>query len=262
MKEKILFENKTKTITSIANKFCIPRSTVSAWFHGRQPIYKFCIGKHYRETFDKKIPKSSKSLTANKSYLLGVICGDGYVNYKGYYISLETVTENFIRKFQESLISVYGKDFCGTIKPTCRGKKRIIVCGKEMTEDIRKYLPVKGSFCWRIPKEIMKGSKKHKISFLQGFFDSEGSVHEKYSIEMFSSNKKGLIDIKNLLNSLEIKTSKIRCRTKNRYVVYITGKENIVKFINMVGTNIPNRLNRMRNLLLRYGLNPTLAQSN
>jgi len=265
MKEKVLFDKKIETITSIAKKFGIPLSTVSAWYRGRQPIYKFCINTYNRKTFIKRISDSAKLLTPYKSYLLGVICGDGYVNYKDYYVSLETVTVEFIYKFRSCFVKVYGPNFCGSITPTCNGKQRIIICGKEMTEDIKRYLPIKGSFCWRAPEAIKIASEECKIGFLQGFFDSEGSVSRRFSIELYSSNKIGLSEIKELFKSIKIKTSKIKSRiqtNKPRYVIYVTGKENIVRFINIIGTNIPNRLNKMKNLLIKYGLNPQIAQSN
>jgi len=265
MKEKILVDEKIETITSIAKRFGIPLSTVSGWYRGRQPIYKFCVSIRNRKNFIKKIPDSSKMLTPDKSYLLGVICGDGYISYKGYCVSLETITIEFIRKFQECFIKVYGPDFCGSVSPTCNEKQRIIICGKEMTEDIKRYLPVKGSFCWRVPKAIKISSKKCKISFIQGFFDSEGSVNKRYSLEIHSSNKIGLNEIKELLKNIKIKTSEIKYKIKTnkpRYIIYITGKENIVRFINIIGTNIPHRLNKMKNLLLKYDLNPQIAQSN
>ena len=265
MKEKILVDKKIKTITAIAKGFRLPRTTISAWYHGRQPIYKFCVSTYNRKNFIKKIPNSAKILTPNKSYLLGVICGDGYINYKGYYVSLETITIEFIRKFQERFTKVYGPDFCGSISPTCNGKQRIVICGKEMTEDIKNYLPVKGSFCWKMPEAIKMANEECKINFLRGFFDSEGSVNKRYSLEIHSSNKIGLNEIKELLKDINIKTSEIKSKikiNKPRYVIYITGKKNIVRFISIIGTNIPHRLNEMKNLLLRYGLNPQIAQTN
>lgn len=259
MEQKDLVKRKIITIGSVAKKFGVPESTISAWYRGRQPFFKIYLkrlkyNKELRKTVIKQIPESAKVLTPEKSYILGVLCGDGYVNYKDHYISLETITIEFIHKFRECCIKVYGPDFCGSITPTCNGKQRIIICGKEMTEDIRKYLPGKGTFTWKVPEEINRLSEDCKISFIQGFFDSEGRVHKKYSLDVTSVNRIGLSQLKKLFGSLHIKTSEIKSSNNKKYTLYITGKENIVKFINKIGTNIPDKLKKMKELLLKYGI--------
>ena len=111
----------------------------------------------------KLIPDSAQQLTAEKAYILGVICGDGYVNYKDHYVSLETITPEFIREFQKCMVKVYGEGFIGHVSPTVNGKQRIVICGKAMTDDIRRYLPEQGSFKWKVPEEILKSDWKCKI---------------------------------------------------------------------------------------------------
>ena len=259
---------KPLNIAMTAGEFGIPRTTVSAWYHGRKPFFKILNrtfikdGYTIRKTFKKTISDSAKQLTHEKAYVLGVICGDGYVNYKNHYISLETITPKFIQKFQECVVRVYGQDFIGHIAPTINGKQRIVICGKEMTDDIRRYLPEQSSFKWRVPEEIFKSDYRCKIGFLQGFFDSEGSVHRKFDLDMGSVNKEALMQIKQLLDDIGIKSSELKPKNKtNKYTLYITGEENIIKFIFKVGTNIPSWFIKMKELVNKYGISHSRSSS-
>ena len=124
-----------------------------------------------------------------------------------------------------------------------------------MTDDVRKYLPEQGSFKWRAPEEILESNQECKIGFLQGFFDSEGSVHRRFDLDMRSVNKEALSQIKQLLNGIGIKSSEIKPKNKtNQYTLYITGEENIIKFVFKIGTNIPSRFIKMKELVNKYGI--------
>ncbi len=278
---------KPINIAAVAREFGIPRSTLSAWYHGRKPFFSLITNKALnkrrirklfyifsegrpiknkdgtrRGTVRKFIPENAKILTPEKAYILGVICGDGYVSYKDRYVSLETITLEFIQKFQECMMKVYGRNFGGHISPTINGKQRIVICGKEMTDDIRKYLPEQGSFKWKVSEEILKSNQECKIGFLQGFFDSEGSVHRRFDLDIRSVNKEALSQIKQLLNDIGIKSSEIKPKNKtNQYTLYITGEENIIKFIFKVGTNIPSRFIKMKELVNKYGISHSRSSS-
>ncbi len=256
MKHICLTKNKDVSITSISKQFNIPRQTISGWYHGRQPLFK--ILNSDRETNEKIIPNTAKILTPEKAYILGVICGDGYINYKDRYISLETISMDFIKKFQESVVNVYGTIFKGKIAPTCNRKYRIVICGKQMIEDLKKYLgDKKGTFSWKVPPEIISSDENCKINFIRGFFDSEGTVCKRYSLNFWSSNIEGLKQIKELLGGLNITSSDIKpYKGDNCNRLYVTSKENIVRFIKLIGTNIPYKYDKMKYLLNRYGLNP------
>ncbi len=259
MEYKKLTENKRMTIASVARRFNIPRQTVSGWYHGKRPLFEFLNG-YERKDFKKIIPETAKILTPNKAYILGVICGDGYINYKDMYISLETICMKFIKRFQESVVEIYGTIFKGKITPTCNRKYRIVICGKWMVEDLKKYLgDKKGTFSWRVPPKIISSSENCKINFIKGFFDSEGTVCKRYSLNFWSSNIEGLNQIKELLNDLDIMSSDIKpYREGNCNRLYITGKKNIIRFIKLIGTNIPYKYNKMKYLLEKYNL-PVVA---
>ncbi len=204
----------------------------------------------------KSIPESARLMSLDKAYILGVICGDAYASFKHKYVMLETISREFIDEFRRCIISVYGKNFGGTVKPTCNGKERIVVCGKMMTEDIRRYLPKQRSFEWRVPEEIKNADTSLKAVFMKGFFDSEGSVNKHHSMELHSANWNALNEVKCLLLDLSIETSDIKNGT-NAFVLYITSKRNIVRFIFIVGTNIQRKYDKMLFLLKSYGVSPS-----
>lgn len=203
-------------------------------------------------TLRKPIPKTARKLSPEKAYILGVICDDGYINYEGY-ISLETISIEFIEKFKESIINVYGNLFLGHVSPTCNRKQRFVVSGKNMTDDLKRYLGENTrSFDWRVPKQIMNSNNENKIHFIRGFFDSEGNVDLKHALVFNSANYDALVQVKQLVEKLNIKTSTIR-PNKGAYRIYVTSKENIVRFIKLIGTNIENKYNKMKILLNGYG---------
>jgi len=55
---------------------------------------------------------------------------------------------------------------------------------------------------WQVPTTIQESSKDIKIRFLRGFFDGDGTSSK--SCRFFSINKKGLTQISNLLDDIEI----------------------------------------------------------
>jgi intein-encoded DNA endonuclease-like protein len=246
-----LVKRERISVSEVSRKVGIPRSTVHGWYVGRQPAYKL-IGPG--GTLFKKISESSKKMSPEKAYVLGVICGDGYVSYKDKYVMLETIDRLFINEFRRCLISVYGNIFAGTVKPTCNGKQRIVICGSMMTEDIRRYLPEQGSHEWRVPADIDNSNSACRASFVRGFFDSEGSVHKRHSMEIISTNLVALHQVADLIGSLDIKCGNIT-RGKNYYRLNISGMKNIVRFIEVVGTNIPRKAEKMNYLLSIYGVN-------
>ncbi len=65
--------------------------------------------KPFKEVIIKKIPKKSKKLTEEKAYLLGVLCGDGYLT-TGYRIGLGVTDEDFNEEFRRCIKEVYNRE--------------------------------------------------------------------------------------------------------------------------------------------------------
>lgn len=85
---------------------------------------------------------------------------------------------------------------------------RITIKRRKVIDDLIKYSKY-NSFVWKIPKEILFGSKKMKIAFLRGLFDGDGnySIVRKNEIRarIYSVNIKELRKVSKILFSFEIK---------------------------------------------------------
>ena len=98
---------------------------------------------------------------------------------------------------------------------------------------------------WTIPKKIWNASNEVKISYVRGFFDTEGDVSPNSSntkyIGISQKNIKVLKEIKSILTELGIYTSKehIIDRKSKTYRISIIGKKNIKKFYSIVGSEHP-----------------------
>ena len=95
------------------------------------------------------IPKSSRIISTEKSYIIGVMCGDGCLHCtknKSYQISLQAVDKDFILEFADCMDKVYGlKPSIRKIKvktPNWSDKWQARICSKEFFYDILNY----GSF--------------------------------------------------------------------------------------------------------------------
>jgi intein/homing endonuclease len=94
-----------------------------------------------------------------------------------------------------------------------------------------------GSKTWFIPDFVLTGTDKIKIAYLQAFFDDEGSVifgKRKWgynrAIQMQSINKKGLLQISNILLTLGIESNFHGPYKEKYYELKITHKDNIKLF--------------------------------
>jgi len=110
----------------------------------------------------------------------------------------------------------------------------------------------------RIPKFIYGETNKIKSALLQAFFDDEGYIYpQKYIIAISVSNRELLNDIKNLLEDLCIKSNDIKStnsKTRSKmFYFYITGKNNIIKFFEVVGFLSPAKKTKLSMLVSKYG---------
>lgn len=108
----------------------------------------------------QKILGESKKLTKDKAYILGVLCGDGYVT-TNYRLGLNVCDLDFIKEFNKCIKLVYGL----TLKIKERNRRKtnfksnpkvqycVLLASKNVYFDLIRY----GSFKsedWIIPKDI------------------------------------------------------------------------------------------------------------
>ncbi len=202
-----------------------------------------------------------------KAELLGFLCAEGtYYKYtdrrneydkrrkKTYMITRYQEAFDFnnndtqlLHRFLQLLENVY--NYKGNIR--CKNSKspKILIKRKFMVEDLKNIVKI-GHLRWRVPKDIINGSKKIKASFLKGLFDGDGSLISipNPKIVYCSKNIMASKQVIKLLQDLGIKSYLYKVQSRNRNVFYIQIGDipNIRKFINIIGSNRQDRLYKIK----------------
>jgi hypothetical protein len=111
------------------------------------------------------------------------------------------------------------------------------------------FEPGEKCLTWRVPNIIFESGEDVRLGFLKGFFDSEGCVEtggRRRRVSASSSNPYGLDDVRRLLDSVGI-----RCWV-NGGKVFISGRENIMNFEEMVGFRLKRQTDKLHTLLGSY----------
>ncbi len=167
--------------------------------------------KPFIEKIVTQISKNSKELTKEKAYILGTLCGDGYIS-TGYRIGLEVCNKEFAEYFKSCLEKAYGiKCSIGerTIKSTnfCKNPKirySVMLVSKLTVRDLKRFSKSFKSKEWKVPKQIINGSKEIQATFIRGLSDSEASVRfRKGQSEVYicSGNISSLLIVKEILKN-------------------------------------------------------------
>ncbi|MAG20006.1 hypothetical protein CL618_01070 [archaeon] len=214
---------------------------------------------------EHKIPNSARKLTLEKAYILGTLCGDGWMHCtkrQSYQIGLNAIDKEFVGYFRDCLRETYG--IHRKLKKLKKRQKnwnnqyRIRICSKNVFNDLLDY----NSFQtrkWKVPKEIKKSPEIIIQNFIKGFFDSEGTVREKgYQINAVSINSKGIQEIKKLLLKVGIKSNILKRKRINKSDIYnlnITGRKSIELFKNNINFIIIRKRKKLEKLVKNYKLN-------
>jgi len=219
-----------------------------------------------------EIPKSSIKITPQKSYLLGVLCGDGYIDFSDrrgtFQVGLQTIDKEFALKFGRALEYVYKitPSFSSIVPKNENWSKKyqIRICSKNTCLDILNYNSFKTEN-WRVPVEIKKSNKICKSQFLKGFFDSEGYVDKKSRrIGVTSINHLGLQKIRNMLLEFKIRSSikehKVYGNRRFLFVLDIHDRKSIEIFYRKIGFTIDRKQKALKNILKSYKFYKTLRE--
>jgi len=199
-------------------------------------------------------------LTPEKAYIMGVLCGDGSLfktyskrdKYYIYGISLNAKDKDFVECFQSKVKAVYNRE---PQVYKSAGQWYFILQSKQAYFDLRRYGTFKTEN-WRVPLEIQHKSDEIKISFLQGFFDSDGVVSDGF-IGFVNTNLEGLKQVQQILLNFGIisnlrlgvqKGAKSVIRDievvskKDCFLLAIESKFGILRFIDTIGIRIKRKI--------------------
>jgi intein/homing endonuclease len=218
-----------------------------------------------------RIPPSSRNLTSEKAYILGVLGpGDGWLDFsrkkRRYLIGLETVDEEFADKFRECLYKTYGVMPSKKKKikryPKWTDKYVVRLCCKAACEDLLSYSISFKKNDWSIPTAIKNASLAIQAGHLKAFFDSEGNVDaDGRRIKGTSTCLSGLQEISALLANFGINFRILRQskkeNRKNVYDIRIQGRKSIELFGKHIGFTVIRRKEKLQRLLTNYKLRMT-----
>jgi hypothetical protein len=209
----------------------------------------------------KKPILNSKKLTSELAYIIGVILGDGCLkNYKYkkssfYLICLGVKNKEFALKFKNYLEKWSGLRVKINIVNSKTFKQgfyyRVILYSKIIFNILQNYIK-------ELNKNILNSQKKYQIAFLEGLYDSEGSVSFNYykgyanKVISFCNTNKTIIDlVQNILNNYKIQTHLIQEKLnsgKKCYYIKIYKQENFIKFYNLINFSIRYKQNKLEKI--------------
>lgn len=210
----------------------------------------------------KQIPESSKELTKEKAYILGTLCGDGYIS-TGYRIGLGVCDKDFADYFKYCVEKVYGVRCSIRIRITkpnkfCKNPKPLYIVSqvsKLIVRDLNRYSTSFKTKEWKVPEQIKGSSKKIQSAFIRGFADSEGSARCRKAhseICLCSGNKESLEEIKHILDyNFNIK-SYLGDKVNKATVISITKYIYLKKFHDEIGFIIKRKQENLKKGLNSY----------
>jgi len=266
-----------ESIFTIAKKFNVHPSTVCEHLEKsgtrRRSLKEAGILASEKGRLPNKheIPKSSKKLTREKAYILGVMCGDGYLNRTNndsYQVALQAIDKDFVIEFAKCIEKIYrivpSVRKIKTDIPNWNDKWQARICSKEIYNDILDYA-LFGKYEWKIPGIIFNSSKNIKYSFLKGFFDSEGSVDKSKKIVAVSVNELGINEVAILLLSIGIRSNikevtNVVDNRRRQFFINITGREFIELYNQKINFSIKRKQTKLNNMIKNYKLRVTPHQ--
>ncbi|RLG85142.1 MAG: hypothetical protein DRO39_06330 [Thermoprotei archaeon] len=182
--------------------------------------------------------------TPELAYIVGVLMGDGsvYVDKKGSYrIELQVRSEEFAKAFAQALKAIGLKPrVWGPYKPYTGKKPRyeVVAHSKEFVEWYRSLTIEK--------LEKLLEDDKLFISFLRGFYESDGSLcwKSKYKILAIYNNNLRLLEfIKRRLEALGFRKVRIYHNKGKTYMLTIQyNKEEILRLLTLMKPVIKNEV--------------------
>lgn len=200
-----------------------------------------------------KIP-TGLVLNGDLAYILGVLAGDGYMDYddkrRNYHIGLSATDKEFVEKFKESLFNFFkmksSNEFRKSRKENWRDQHITRLCSKEACDFINSIGKFKKDN-WEVPELIKSSNRDVQCAFIKGFFDSEGEIDKQIGrVGATSMNLKGLNEIQRLLGNLGIRSTIIkkkdnRINAHQKYVLRIHDKNSIGLFSELIDFTIDRK---------------------
>ena len=200
----------------------------------------------------KKLKKGFDKLTKEKARLIAHLIGDGahYKTKHDYVMKYEVKDNESLQQFNDDVIKVYGLEPSWGLNPSgMTGEliKLVVLRSKLAFEDLLRYATY-FSADWELKEPILNSSLEIKKEFLRALFDDEGSVRNKYTISLYSTNKRGLSQIKEILEEFGIK-SRFEEGFGAKRNVYALSIKDFKLFNDMIGFGLVRKKQKLEEFL-------------
>ena len=238
-----------------ANHFSISYKTMLNYFlrlgwykptRKKKKITKqLCINPNYFQTIDSN----------KKAYFLGLLMSDGYicenVYSKEFGIALQSSDKYILEELQKEIAPLKKINHY-------KNSYKFSLANNQIYNDLKKYgiKEQKSNIDYTLPKL----EDKYMHAFIRGYFDGDGCITIKstgYSVVSFCCNSKVFLEnLKLYLESKNIMCRNIVCeqnsiRKKPIYVLYLSKRENQLKFQNFIYSDKEIYLTRKYNKFMK-----------
>lgn len=215
----------------------------------------------------KRTKKPNLRFDESFAYVLGVLCGDGYVSER--YVRLGCEDLCFAKAFLKNGERAFG------IKASFSGKKgktglyQVGFWSTKLATKLRSLYKTRTKN-WKIPPEITQGSEGLKRGFLKGFVDSEGYVGLSLTkigyvtkegekrwylnlqgyVNLSSTNEAGIKQVASLLKDLDIKVHLFPIKRGGEWrICTVKDKSNLRRFKKLINFRTARDRERLRFLI-------------
>lgn len=203
----------------------------------------------------KDIPNFPMEMNKDLAYLMGILTGDGCLTIENR-VMFTNIDGDIVQRFKQ-IVNSYGLSHI-----MCKENKDYIISSIFFREYLRQLdmCIEKANFKY-VPRTIMCAPKECVIAFLQGLFDTDGSIEKKFQLSYCSKSKRLIREVQLLLLNFGI-ISHIRKKYNKKFNTYayelIMSGKNIEIFYKEIGFFCK----RKQNILKSFFITPRVYNVN
>ena len=206
---------------------------------------------------NKLLETHSKELAA----LCGFIAGDGSMDNRPTHYEIRFYPDDLklAKIFKRVFHEIYGKKLSINKNLNLYGNCYYLRVNSKKAYKHLISLSTFGTMDWKIPEFVLKNNAL-MIEWLKAYFDCEAYVNPNGKvIQVQSVNKTGLYQVKEMLDSLGIKSKIYEYERKNKnwntnYILCIMGKTNIKNFHDIIGSDHSKKSKTLKKIIKGAGL--------
>ncbi len=189
---------------------------------------------------DFKIPKTKNSCLAE---FFGIMMGDGSLSENQVMVTLGNKEDSYVKHVSELMELIFKTKVSVSVRKA--GYKDVYIGSVELSKWLKNEGLVYNKVLSQVdvPKWLLQ-KDKFMISFLRGFFDTDGSIYKIKHGKQISFSNRSLP----LLSSVRLMLLKLGYHPSKESVfkVYITRKEDFLKFLKQIKPAHKLKLDKMR----------------